>query len=356
MKITKPTLLIDRKKSLANISEMAKKAIDSNVNFRPHFKTHFSAEIGNWFRDFGVESCTVSSVEMASYFIANGWKDVTIAFPFNPLEATTISELASKAHINVLIESEESLTLANELLSKSVGYFIKVDIGTHRTGVDPNNQSLIEKLVEGSTEKIKFKGFLAHAGHTYGQSEEIEINSIFNKSVEVLTSLQSKFGGLVSYGDTPSCSVLNDFSAVDEIRPGNFIFYDWMQHQIGSCQMENIAVCMACPVVAIHSDRDEAVIYGGGVHFSKDRVLEGEDPCFGKAVNLKEGVWDTQVIGSVKKLSQEHGIITMTSEKLSQMKVGHLIGVIPVHSCLAADLQGHYLTTTGDRIEKMAKD
>jgi len=32
-----------------------------------------------------------------------------------------------------------------------------------------------------------------------------------------------------------------------------------------------------------------------------------------------------------------------------------LIGVIPVHSCLTADLQAYYLTTAGDRIEKMTK-
>jgi len=149
---------------------------------------------------------------------------------------------------------------------------------------------------------------------------------------------------------------MSDFSAVDEIRPGNFVFYDWMQHQISSCTIEDIAVCMACPVVAIHADRNEIVVYGGGVHLSKDRVLENEKVCFGKAVKLKEGGWDTQIIGSIKKLSQEHGIISMSTEEISQVKVGDLIGVIPVHSCLAADLQGHYLTTSGERIEKMVKD
>ena len=356
MNITKPTLLIDKEKCLANISKMATKASLSKVNFRPHFKTHFSSEIGNWYHDAGVNSCTVSSVSMADYFIKHGWKDITIAFPFNPLEAATISELASQASINILIESEESLSLANQLLTSKVSYFIKVDIGTYRTGLDPNNEYLINKLVSGSTNNVQFKGFLAHAGHTYGESNDIEIKSIFNKSVKTLTSLQTRFGGLISYGDTPSCSVMDDFSAFDEIRPGNFIFYDWMQHQIGSCAIENIAVCMACPVVAIHADRNEVVVYGGGVHISKDRVLEDEAPCFGKAVRLKEDGWDTQIIGSVKKLSQEHGIIYMSSEELSQVKVGDLIGVIPVHSCLAADLHGHYLTTSGERIEKMAKD
>jgi len=33
---------------------------------------------------------------------------------------------------------------------------------------------------------------------------------------------------------------------VDEIRPGNFVFYDLMQYRIGSCSVGQIAVAMAC--------------------------------------------------------------------------------------------------------------
>lgn len=355
MKITKPTLLIDKQRCLNNISKMAAKAASSNVNLRPHFKTHHSAEIGKWFSEFGISSCTVSSVDMASYFIDNGWNDVTIAFPYNSLESSEISILASKAKLNILIESEKSLQLANDLLTQQVSYFLKIDIGTHRTGIDPQNEDLIQKLVKDSSREVTFKGFLAHAGHTYSCKSHDEIQDIFEQSISTLVSLKEKFGGMISYGDTPSCSVIEDFSMIDEMRPGNFVFYDWMQHQISSCEKEEIAVCMAFPVVAIHADRNEVVVFGGGVHLSKDMVLEDGVPCFGKAVKLTDNGWDTDIIGSVKKLSQEHGIISLNEELLQQLNVGDLIGVIPVHSCLAADLQGHYLSTSGERIEKILK-
>lgn len=355
MKITKPTLLVDKEKCLKNIEKMAEKAKQSNVNFRPHFKTHHSAEIANWFRGFGVKSCTVSSVDMASYFIDYGWNDVTIAFPFNPLEIDEIGILTSKASLNILLESETSLEFAKSI-PHPVGYFIKVDIGTHRTGVDPKNSELIEKLVNGSSDKLHFKGFLAHAGHTYGCNNHEGIQTIFNESVEILKALKAKFGGILSYGDTPSCSIMDDFSMFDEIRPGNFAFYDWMQKEISSCDVNQISVCMACPVVAIHEDRNEIVIFGGGVHFSKDHLIEGNGKTFGKALKLSAVGWDTEIIGNVKKLSQEHGIISMTDEALKEIKVGDVIGVIPVHSCLTADLQGHYLSTEGDRIDKITKN
>lgn len=360
MDIRTPTLLIDKQKCLSNIDMMLQKAKASNAELRPHFKTHFSAEIGNWYRSKGIKKCTVSSVSMAKYFAEHGWDDITIAFPYNPLEASDISNLASNINLNILIESESSLAHAIENIDNKLGFFTKVDIGTHRTGIDPRNTQLIQSLIAKSSDKIVFQGFLAHAGHTYGCNDPDRIQWIFDGAVKTLTQLQKSHGGIISYGDTPSCSLMNDFSFCDEMRPGNFVFYDWMQHEIGSCTTDQIAVCLACPVVAIHSDRNEVVVYGGGVHLSKDLIIEkdllGKDQkCFGKMVNLEKDGWNTEVTGSVVRLSQEHGIIKMAGEDLARVKVGDLIGVIPVHSCLTADLQGYYLSTAGERIDKMTK-
>jgi len=356
MDIKRPTLLVDKNKCLKNIEKMLAKAKASNATLRPHFKTHHSAEVAKWYKDSGVNQCTVSSVSMAQYFKSNGWEDITIAFPYNPLEIQEIDELANGIHLNILIESTESLTHAKDHLSNSVGYFIKIDVGTHRTGVDPRNLTLLEQIVEGSQKELKYQGFIAHAGHTYGAGSKEDIQWIFDKAEKSLLPLKEKFGGIISYGDTPSCSIIDNLSMYDELRPGNFVFYDWMQHQIGSCTSEEIAVCMACPVVAIHPDRNELVVHGGAVHFSKDFLPMKSGKTFGKAVSLTDNGWETKVIGNVERLSQEHGIIQMSADLLARIKIGDLIGVIPVHSCLTADLQGHYLSTKGERIEKIVKD
>lgn len=360
MEIKKPTLLVDKQKCLSNIDKMLAKAKKSEAELRPHFKTHFSAEIGNWYKSKGVTKCTVSSVSMAKYFSDNGWDDITIAFPYNPLEASDISELSDRISVNVLIESTASLEHATNNISGNIGYYIKIDIGTHRTGIDPRNEKLIQNLISGSSEECQYKGFLAHAGHTYGCSDHDSIQWIFEGAQKVLKQLKQKFGGIISYGDTPSCSLMEDFSFCDEMRPGNFVFYDWMQHKIGSCSTNEIAVCLACPVVAIHDEREEVVVYGGGVHLSKDLVIEktlmGKDQkCFGKMVSLTENGWETKIRGNVIRLSQEHGIVKLPADEIAHVKVGDVIGVIPVHSCLTADLQGYYLSIDGERIEKMMK-
>ncbi|MEP5613139.1 MAG: alanine racemase [Cyclobacteriaceae bacterium] len=355
MKITKPTLLVDKEKCLENIRRMAIKAKAANAYLRPHFKTHHSAEIGEWFREFGVDKCTASSVEMAGYFAKAGWDDITIAFPYNSLESEDISEIAKTTALNILIESEESLHLANTLIQNPVGYFLKIDIGTHRTGIDPEKLSLIKRLVQSSTDKVKFQGFLGHAGHTY-YSPKAEIPSIFTNSVDILNKLKAQFGGVISYGDTPSCSMIDDLSGIDEIRAGNFVFYDWMQKEIGSCDIDDISVCLASPVVAIHEEREEVVVFGGGVHLSKEGLEENGAKCFGKAVRLKTNGWGSQVVGNVRKISQEHGVVQVPAAEISKLKLGDLLGILPIHSCMAADLQGHYFSTGGEKILKIIKD
>jgi D-serine deaminase-like pyridoxal phosphate-dependent protein len=360
--ITSPTLLVNQDQCLTNIQKMADKARRSNTLLRPHFKTHQSAEIGNWFRDFGVDSITVSSVKMAVYFAANGWKDITIAFPVNILEWKTINDLAAKININLLVENTEAISFLEHKLSHPVGVFIKVDTGYGRTGIpatDFETMHLLLKQLKPS-KKLIFMGFLCHAGHTYQARSKDDILTIHQKSMQELlalkTFLKSDFPLLqLSYGDTPSCSVIEDFSDVDEIRPGNFVFYDEMQHQIGSCSRPDIAVVMACPVVAKHVNRGEIIIHGGAVHLSKDQlVYQQGKACYGIVVPMDGMNWNTdEPMGYVSKLSQEHGILAIDAPYLEHLKIGDVVGVLPVHSCLTANLMKSFITTEGAPISTM---
>ncbi|MBN1327650.1 MAG: alanine racemase, partial [Candidatus Cloacimonetes bacterium] len=55
----------------------------------------------------------------------------------------------------------------------------------------------------------------------------------------------------------------------------------------------------------------------------------------------------------VLSLSQEHGILGMPSSQLSKIKTGDLLGILPVHSCLTADLMKGYRTITGEFIDHL---
>lgn len=354
MEITNPTLMVDEAICRRNIREMMGKAHRSGVVLRPHFKTHQSREVGEWFREEGLKAITVSSVTMAGYFADCGWKDITIAFPYNPREWNEINELSSRVKLNVIIVSREALDHLKSTVKNPLHYWIKIDVGTHRTGILPEKEEQIREISKAEGHH-RFEGLLAHAGHSYTQLNTEKARHIFDSALKILTTLKLQTGAetKLSYGDTPSCSMLDSFEGVDELRPGNFVFYDTMQESFGACDLSQIAVCMACPVVAIHEDRNELLIYGGAVHFSKD-FIANDATRFGVVVRFEENGWSPRPIGGLVKISQEHGIVRLLDTTMP-IKIGDLLGVLPVHSCLTADLQGYYLSLTGQKLTKLQR-
>ncbi|MBK7215034.1 MAG: alanine racemase [Bacteroidales bacterium] len=345
LRITHPTLLINKQICQSNIRKMATKATASEVIFRPHFKTHQSVEVGEWFREEGVNAITVSSVRMAAYFQSAGWNDITIAFPVNILEIREINRLATHSKLNLLIESEYVADFLSETLLSKVGVFIKIDTGYHRCGIPSGEAARIDNLVKriAESDKLKFRGFLTHSGQTYHAKSVEEVREIRDDAGKQLQTLKKIYLNeypdiIISVGDTPGCSLPGKIPFADEIRPGNFAYYDLMQSYLNSCTLKDIAVAVACPLVAVHPERKEAIIYGGAVHLSKENCRrENGELTFGMAVRLEEGKWDTSVvIGHLKSISQEHGILEM--QEGVKLKPGDLIAIIPVHSCLSADL------------------
>ena len=292
--IERPTLLLDEARCRANIERMAERARRQGLRFRPHFKTHQSRTIGRWFREYGVRAITVSSVQMAEYFAGDGWQDITIAFPINLRERRRISALADRVQLSLVAENLESLEALEPRLPRPVRIFVLADTGAHRTGLGPAHFHRIDRLVERMADapRLSFAGFLSHAGHTYRARGREAIRDVHRCALDVMNQLRGRYAAhypdlLASIGDTPACSTMEEYEGVDEIRPGNFVFYDLMQLEIGACTADQIAVALACPVVALHPERREIVLYGGGVHLSKDRLeLPDGSACYGRV-----GVW-----------------------------------------------------------------
>jgi D-serine deaminase-like pyridoxal phosphate-dependent protein len=359
--ITTPTVLLNWPVAQANIRRMAEKAQRNGVRLRPHFKTPQSHHTGRYFRELGVGGITVSSLSMAAYFAEDGWDDITVAFPLNVREMAAINNLAGRITLNLLAVNAEGLALLKKGLQHPVGIFIKIDVGTHRTGLLPGDAVGIDDCLREikASPLLRFKGFLAHAGHSYQARSKAEILRIHEETTAILRQLKEKYRGRyptlqLSTGDTPTCSIAEGWEGLDEIRPGNFTFYDLMQVQIGSCHFGDIAVALACPVVAKHPERREVIVYGGGIHLSKDRMTWGGVEISGLPVLLRNDGWELPEEGCyVRSLSQEHGVVHCSGAFFEKMKIGGLAGILPVHSCMMADIATEYLLTSSEVWEKM---
>jgi len=360
--IARPALLLNEAICKSNILAVASRAAKAEVILRPHFKTHQSHVIGHWFREAGIRSCTVSSIQMAEYFAEDGWTDITVAFPVNYLEAAAIDRLAAQCRLNILAVAPAALAELDKRISHQVYCFIEIDTGYGRTGVKPEDDQAIESIlgVISSGKHLSFSGFLTHAGQSYAARDKKTILAVHETTKGSMVALGNRYREryphlVLSTGDTPTCSIAEEFSGLQEIRPGNLVFYDIQQTYIGACQRDNIAIALACPVVAVYRDRQEVVVHGGSVHFSKDVAKTPEGLShFGEVVRLTATGWeilDRPIF--VKSLSQEHGIISWLGDQAWQPEPGEVIGVLPVHACLTADAMGTYLTTSGRRITAM---
>jgi len=357
LKIEKPTLLLDEQKVKRNISRMAEKANRCGVRLRPHFKTHQSAIIGEWFRAQGVTDITVSSVDMALYFAQHGWDDITIAFPVNWLEIDKINHLAGTIRLNLLVESVETVQFLTAHLQHPTSFWLKVDTGYGRTGIPWTNQEQFAEVAEAVTaaSQLTLMGLLTHAGHAYGPITKDAAAQVYHETVFRLQAVRESLPYaelLISLGDTPTTTLVDELTAIDEIRPGNFVFYDYMQAYNGVCSVDDIAIALACPVVARHPERQELVIYGGAVHLSKEHLTLPDGRLHFGAIALPTDTgWSTPVPHSfVHRLSQEHGLIYADSTFIDQVRIGDLLLVLPIHSCLTANLRQSYLTLDGQTI------
>ncbi len=349
--MTEPKLFINMEKVRENISRMSAKANNAGSEFRPHFKTHQSLQIGRIFREFDVSGITVSSIKMAEYFINDGWNDVTIAFPANVLATSAYNELAAKADLKTLVISPESVHKLDAGLTEKLGLYIEIDPDYGRSGVPVSDYAAIEKLIATieNSKHCTLSGFYCHAGQTYPGRSEQKVAKTAEAVLQKLERLHQQFPELpICFGDTPSCSVLDNFGPVTQLSPGNFVFYDWMQVQIGACTADQIAVEMVCPVTAVFPKRQQVLIHGGAVHFSKEAIEDNGQLNFGKPIGKFES---NQTY--LKSVSQEHGLIQCSDDVFSSIQVGDAVRIFPIHSCLTANLMRAYHTEEGAIIDHM---
>jgi D-serine deaminase-like pyridoxal phosphate-dependent protein len=350
-----PRLLLNLSIAEQNIQLMAQKAETAGVEFRPHFKTHQSRSIGSLFRKHGVKGITVSSLRMARYFLADGWKDITVAFPSPVHEMDNLNAIPEDIEISLLLSDEQSSDFFDDHLKRSFGVYIEINSGQNRSGWDIDQMDTITTLAEhiSQKKKLNFKGFYCHSGQTYRAGSAAEVRSITESVLDTLSKYRNHFPDVhICFGDTPSCSISDFFGPVSQISPGNFVFYDLMQVGIGAADYAQIAVMMECPIVELHPDRSQVLIHGGAIHFSKDYMYLSGNKVFG----LVASDWGKPLPGNyLISLSQEHGLVECTPDFMKGLKIGDTLKIFPVHSCLTANLMGSYSLENGKQADHMNK-
>ncbi len=358
-----PALLLDLEILERNLKTMQERANKLRVALRPHIKTHKCIEIGKRQLALGAKGVTVSTFYEAEQFAAAGFKDITWAFPVPPVYAEKAAELADRVTFRLLVDSLEAvghLEKAARVRGIKLHVWLKVDCGYHREGVDPRGK-LAEDIVRrfSKSKVFEFDGVLTYAGHSYRARSRDEILPIAQQERDELVGFAERMRQLgydvpgVSIGSTPTMSVVDDLSGVTEIRPGNYVFYDYTQAVIGSCSVADCALTVLSSVISHQPGATHFLVDAGALALSKDEGPTHVRNDMDMGV-LFEDYLRSRLVSHIhlRTLSQEHGKVVSNEPKYIEGKyaVGERVRILEHHSCLTAAQFDYYHVVKGEQV------
>lgn len=344
---------------------MAEKARGNGVDLRPHIKTHKCVEIGKMQLEQGASGITVSTLDEAAIFAKAGFDDILYAVPISANKIEMAVDLASKINLRLLIDNPHNISQLNEAAEKqnlNLEIMLKVHCGYHRTGVDPRDPAAVKLATKISSSKnLIFKGILTHAGHSYDATSIEQIKDIARQEQsemirfsETLISEDPKLRPeVISIGSTPTIALTDDImEGITEVRPGNYVFYDYYQVALRSCQKSDCALTVIAKIIS-KSD-DYFVIDAGATSLSKDLgpTHIDKETSYGKIyADYDSHEFDDTL--HFYSLSQEHGKVKFNDYSIGEkFQVNDEVRILPNHSCLTANLHDcYYIVRKGHVID-----
>lgn len=353
--IPTPSLVVDLSKVRSNTEQMLIKARRSGILFRPHVKTHKTIEIALLQHGGERGPITVSTLAEAEFMAAGGFRDITYAVPIAPGKLERAADLArSIDRLNLLLDNVDTLGFVEQFGGANAvvfDVFLKVDCGSGRAGVDPrSDEALALGRALATSPSVRFRGLLAHAGHSYHARTRDEIAVVAAEETAAVSLLGSRLAGFQhdlarSIGSTPTACVVERFSDCEEVRPGNYVFYDAFQASIGACQWSDCAATVVATVIGVYPGERKAILDAGALALSKDPGPDHIEPQFGfgRVCDL-----DLRPLPmKITTLSQEHGKVVYRG---APPQIGDRLRIIPNHSCLTAALFDRYAVADGNEV------
>ena len=150
----------------------------------------------------------------------------------------------------------------------------------------------------------------------------------------------------ISGGSSPTGRYVAQIEGVTEVRPGTYIFNDYMQVKEKACTKEQCAAFVYTTVVSTPSE-EYAVVDGGSKTYGTDFQLNAAPfyyEGYGYVVDNEDLI--------LSRVNEEHGIITSRTG-ITGLKVGQKLCIIPVHICSTVNLHNHIWFMDGEDLCKV---
>jgi D-serine deaminase-like pyridoxal phosphate-dependent protein len=250
-------------------------------------------------------------------------------------------------HLDVAHGWSDAMNRAGRILD----VLIKVDVGFHRCGIDPDGDALGFVRAIASMPGLRLRGLLSHAGHGYSAGSEDELSSIARDEAAILTGLRSRAfeSGIsleeLSVGATPTLRFSTAQAGLTELRPGNYVYFDRTQIALGAATLDDCALTVLATVVSSPAS-DRIILDCGSKTLTTDQA-RGITKAAGFGLVLREdGTADDSL--SVERLSEEHATVRVLGG--THLKPGDRVRVVPNHSCVVSNLVDVVRLVDGDEV------
>ncbi|WP_250454798.1 DSD1 family PLP-dependent enzyme [Caballeronia sp. ATUFL_M2_KS44] len=341
-----PAALIDIRRMRHNIERMQSQLDRLGVKFRPHVKTTKCSKVVAAQIEAGARGITVSTLKEAEQFFDAGIRDILYAVGMVPAKLPQALALRRKGcDLKIIVDSLQAahaIASYGQTHGERFEVWIEVDVDGHRSGVQVEDNLLIEigrALVDGD---MTLGGVLAHAGssYEYDTKEALEKIAEQERALTVRAAERLREAGLpcpvVSIGSTPTALSAQHLEGVTEVRAGVYVLFDLVMHNVGVCEIEDIALSVLTTVIGHQEEKGWAIVDAGWMAMSRDRGTQRQSRDFGYGLVCSE---EGEVLGDyvMSGANQEHGIVSragsIDTEIAAKFPIGTRLRIVPNHAC-----------------------
>jgi len=353
-----PQVLIDHARAMRNIDRVQQRAADAGVRLRPHAKTHKSPIVAKWQIERGAVGVCCAKVGEAEVFVDAGVDNIRLPYPVNPANAPRLLALMDRAEISIIVDHlgvAAGWSDAMQRAGRTLDVLVKVDVGFHRCGIDPDGDPLAFLQAVARLPGVRLRGLLSHAGHAYHAASEDELAAIARQEAGTLSQLRERAAtsGIaldeISVGATPTLRFSAGEKGITELRPGNYVYFDRTQVALGAASLDDCALTVMATVVSKPA-ADRIILDCGSKTLTNDQARGiAKAPGYGAVLaGSDDAPRQVDETLTIERLSEEHA--TVRVDGATRLVPGDRVRVVPNHSCVVSNLVDVVRLVEGDRV------
>ncbi|NKJ50128.1 alanine racemase [Burkholderia sp. SG-MS1] len=346
--IETPAALIDIARMQKNIARMQARMNTLGVAFRPHVKTTKCIDVVRAQIAAGARGITVSTLKEAEAFFAAGIHDILYAVSMAPSKLPRALALRRQGcDLKLVVDNPNAasaLAAFGDQHGENFEVWIEVDTDGHRSGITPEEDTLLEvgKILQENG--VKVGGVMTHAGSSYELDTPAALAVLAERERAgcVRAAQRLREAGIacpaVSVGSTPTALAAAQLDGVTEVRAGVYVLFDLVMHNVGVCALDDIALSVLATVIGHQADKGWAILDAGWMAMSRDRGTskQSHDFGYGQPCLLNGTLLPGYVVSGA---NQEHGILSSTEagtrvdDIAERFPIGMKLRILPNHAC-----------------------